>query len=106
VSARRLFVALALVAVVLAGAVSLFASSAPDGLDRVARDHGLARDEKPHALDDGPMAGYGMRGVATPWLSQSIAGVAGVGVVLVLTSGLAFAVRRKRTLSAGRSGGR
>ena len=103
-SARRFFVGFALVAVVLAGGVSFFASSAPDGLNRVAQDHGIATRE-PHA-DDGPMAGYGVRGVATPWLSQGIAGVVGVGVVLALTSGLAFAVRRRREPSAGRSGGR
>ena len=105
-TARRFFVAFALVAVVLAGGVSLFASSAPDGLNRVAQDHGLARTESAHALDDGPMAGYGVRGVATPWLSQGLAGAAGVAVVLALTSGVAFAVRRKRAPSAGRSGGR
>jgi hypothetical protein len=105
VTARRFFVAFALVAVVLAGGVSFFASSAPDGLNRVAQDHGIDRAQRPHA-SDGPMAGYGVRGVATPWLSQGIAGVAGVGVVLALTSGLAFAVRRRRAPSTGRSGGR
>lgn len=103
---RRFFVAFALVAVVLAGVVSLFASSAPDGLSRVARDHGIDRAERTHALGDGPMAGYGVRGVATPWLSQGMAGVAGVVVVLALTSGLALVVRRKRAPAAGRSGGR
>lgn len=103
---RRFFVAFALVAVVLAGGVSYFASTAPDGLNRVAQDHGITRTERPHALGDGPMAGYGVHGVSTPWLSGGIAGVAGVGVVLALTSGLAFAVRRKRAPTAGRSGGR
>ena len=102
---RRFFVAFALVAVVLAGGVSYFASSAPDGLNRVADDHGIAAEQPPHA-GDGPMAGYGVHGVATPWLSQGIAGVAGVAIVLALTSGLAFAVRRKRAPSVGRSGGR
>lgn len=104
-SARRFFVVFALVAVVLAGVVSLFASSAPDGLNRVAQDHGIAAQQQ-HA-GDRPMAGYGVRGVATPWLSQGLAGVAGVGVVLALTSGLAFAVRRKRAAPpAGRTDGR
>lgn len=104
-SARRFFVVFALVAVVLAGVVSLFASSAPDGLNRVAQDHGIAAQQQ-HA-GDWPMAGYGVHGVATPWLSQGMAGVAGVGVVLALTSGLAFAVRRRRaTPSAGRTDGR
>jgi hypothetical protein len=106
VSTRRFFLAFALAAVVLAGGVSLFASPAPDGLDRVAQDHGMVRAERAHALGDGPLAGYGARGMAKPRLSRGMAGVAGVVVVLALTSGLAFAVRRKRAPSAGRSGGR
>lgn len=101
-STRRFLVAFALVTVVLAGAVSLFASSAPDGLNRVAQDHGIDRTERAHALGDGPMAGYGVRGVHTPWLSQGMAGVAGVAVVLVLTSGLVLAVRRRNAATGGR----
>lgn len=101
-TARRFFVAFALVAVVLAGGVSYFASSAPDGLDRVAEDHGIARKEKPHALADGPMAGYAVKGVASPVLSGGLAGVAGVVLVLALTSGIAFAVRRRNAAAGGR----
>jgi len=98
---RRFLVAFALVAVVLAGGVSYFASSAPDGLDRVAQDHGLARSERPHALGDGPFAGYAVKGVSSSWLSGGLAGVTGVVVVLALTSGIAFAVRR-RSAARGR----
>ena len=100
-TARRVFVAFALVAVVLAGGASYVASSAPDGLDRVAEDHGIAEREKPHALGDGPMADYAVKGLASPWLSGGLAGVTGVVVVLALTSGVAFAVRR-RNAAGGR----
>jgi len=100
-TARRFFVAFALVAVVLAGAAGYFASSAPDGLSRVAEDHGIAKRERPHALGDGPMADYAVKGLAGPWLSGGLAGITGVVVVLALTSGVAFAVRR-RNAAGGR----
>ena len=99
---RRFLVAFALVAVVLAGGVSYYASSAPDGLNRVAADQGIAKREKPHALGDGPMAGYAVKGVSSSWLSGGLAGVTGVVVVLALTSGLTFAVRRRNTAARGR----
>jgi hypothetical protein len=99
---RMFFAGFALVAVVLAGGVSYFASSAPDGLNRVAEDHGIANREKPHALGDGPMAGYTVKGVTSSWLSGGLAGVTGVVVVLALTSGIAFAVRRRNAAAGGR----
>jgi PDGLE domain len=102
VRSTRFFVAFALVAAVLAGVVSYVASASPDGLNRVAADHGIADQERRHALADGPMAGYGLRGVDQPWLSGGLAGIAGVGVVLALTSGLVLAVRRKRAEPSGR----
>ena len=39
---KRLLIGGALVAVVLAAVVSFYASSAPDGLNKVAEDHGIA----------------------------------------------------------------
>lgn len=99
---RRFFVAFALVALVLAGAVSYFASSAPDGLNRVAEDHGMARQQEGSAVSDGPLAGYGVSGVGSGVLSGGLAGVVGVVVVLGLTRGIAYAVRRRSSGSRGR----
>ncbi len=91
---RRFFLAFGVVALLLAGVVSTFASGSPDGLERVAEDQGMAHTAQDHPLGDGPMADYGVEAVADPVLSTGLAGVAGVVVVLVLTMGLAHAVRR------------
>ena len=84
-----------LVVLVLGGVVSYYASSAPDGLNRVAEDQGIARAEKEHAADSSPFAGYESRGVEDARLSKGVAGVVGVGVVLLLGTGLSFALRRR-----------
>ncbi len=59
-----LFVGLGLaVALVLAFFVSPFASSKPDGLEKVAIDQGFDDTAKDHALADAPLADYGVEGV-------------------------------------------
>jgi hypothetical protein len=92
---KRFFVAFAVVAVLVAGVVSYFASASPDGLERVAGDHGIATAEKEHATGGSPLADYGIRGVDSDLLSGGLAGVIGVGVVLVVAGGIAFLVRRR-----------
>ena len=52
-----------LVALLVAGFVSSFASSEPDGLERVAIDEGFAETADDHAFAGGPMADYSTRGV-------------------------------------------
>ena len=47
----------------LAFFVSPLASSSPDGLNKVAIDKGFSGTEKDHTLADGPLAGYGVKGV-------------------------------------------
>ena len=74
--------AVLLVALVLAGVVSRFASSDPDGLTKVSEDHGFAATGTSH---HGLLGGYG-----------SLTGIVGVVVVLVLAGGVAYAVRRRR----------
>lgn len=74
-------------------AVAPRASDAPDGLERVARDHGFARSERPHALDDGPVAGYSVDGVDDERAATGLAGAAGVLATFALASG-AFAALR------------
>jgi PDGLE domain len=83
------------IAFLLAGVVSYYASNSPDGLDRVATDHGIARGVQHHQGTDSPLAGYATKGVDNQRLSGGIAGVAGVAITLVIAGGLAFALRRK-----------
>ena len=84
-----------LVALFLAGFVSYYASSSPDGLARVAIDKGLDKGERGHALADSLLAGYSVKGVGDERLSGGLAGVAGVGVTFLLVGGIAVGVRRR-----------
>ena len=93
---RTVLIVGALLALLLAGVVSHYASSAPDGLNKVANDQGISAQEKQHQLDDSPFAGYGTKGVDDGRLSGGLAGVAGVGVTFLIVGGLVLAVRRGR----------
>jgi cobalt/nickel transport protein len=97
VGTRRVALGALLVALVLAGLLSFYASSDPDGLNRVAIDQGFSDTETDHRTADGPLAGYTTSGVDDERLSGGLAGVVGVVVVLALTAGLAQVVRRRRT---------
>jgi cobalt/nickel transport protein len=72
----------AVVALLLAGVVSRFADTDPDGLTKVSDDHGFAHTEKAR---DGVLGDYG-----------SVTGVLGVLVVLGVAGGVTYAVRRRR----------
>jgi hypothetical protein len=80
-STKVVAAALLLLALVLAGGVSRFASGDPDGLTKVSEDHGFAQSGKAH---DSVLGGYG-----------SLTGVLGVLVVLGLAGGVTYAVRRR-----------
>ncbi|MFC3979623.1 MULTISPECIES: energy-coupling factor ABC transporter permease [Streptosporangium] len=80
-----------LVAALLAGIVSFYASSSPDGLERVAEDKGFIGQAGDHALGDQPLADYGEVG----GIPVGVAGLVGVGVTLAVGGGLFFAVRRR-----------
>lgn len=90
-----------LVAMVLAGVVSYYASAAPDGLNRVAIDSGFEGSEEPHPLGGSPLSGYSVRGVDDERLSGGLAGVTGVGVTFLAVGGLAWALRRRDHDRAG-----
>jgi cobalt/nickel transport system permease protein len=100
-SPRSILVAGGLVALVLAGAVSILASGDPDGLEYVAGEEGFAQAARDHLLGDSVLADYGdLAGIPV--------GVAGVlGVVVTAGAGLAVfrAVSRSRR-SGSRMAGR
>ena len=87
-----------LVALLLAGVVSIYASSSPDGLERVAEDEGFASEAEEHVAADGPFADYELTGGG----GTGVAGVVGVVVVLVVATGGAY-VLRGRDSSKGTS---
>ena len=87
ISTRTLVVVGLLVALFLAGVVSIWASASPDGLNRVAGDLGFAAAEQSSAAEAGPLAGYDVAGLGTSW-SGGLAGVIGCLVVLACTSAL------------------
>ncbi len=97
VSTRTLVVVGLLVVLLLAGGLSVYASTSPDGLQRVAGDHGFADEERRSATADSPLAGYG----ADDTNDRRLAGVVGAVAVLVLVSGTTYLLRRRRAPDAG-----
>jgi hypothetical protein len=79
------------IAIGLATAASPFASSSPDGLERVAGDTGFAARAE---SSDGPLADYAIPGVDDPRVATGLAGFAGTLIVFAAGFGLARGVRR------------
>ena len=96
----RLFVILALaVAIGLGTAISPFASSSPDGLEKVATDKAFIEDGKPQ---DGPISGYAFPGIDNPRVATGLAGFTGTLLVFGAAFGLGALARRRSGLTAAR----
>lgn len=91
---KKYTIAVLLICGVLAGGVSYFASSNPDGLNKVAIDLGFAEDEKESATGDSALAGYETAGVENSVLSRAIAGITGVAATGLVGAGLYLFVRK------------
>jgi hypothetical protein len=89
---RRLTVIALAVAIGLATAVSPFASSSPDGLNKVADEKGFAKQA--HA-GDGPIAGYAFPGISNEHVAKGVSGFVGTIGVFALGWGIASVVRRR-----------
>ena len=96
VRSRTFLLALLVVALLVAGVASYYASAHPDGLAFVAEQAGFAHREQRSGAADSPLAGYSTRGVDDERLSGGIAGVAGSLVVLLLGGGLFTLLARRR----------
>ncbi len=97
-----------LVALLLAGVVSNYASSHPDGLDSsllkgctVDADDNIvggtcpAQQARDHELADSPLADYGVRGVRNSFVSTGLSGVLGVLVTFAIGAGGFWLLRRR-----------
>ncbi|KUL33371.1 PDGLE domain-containing protein [Actinoplanes awajinensis] len=102
-----------LVALLLAGVVSNFASGSPDGLDATAREGCtfgadgeitggtcMLQREEGHQMADSPLADYGIKGIDNPYLSTGLAGAAGVLITFGLGAGGFWLVRRREQKAA------
>ncbi|MEA2331462.1 MAG: cobalt/nickel transport protein [Thermoleophilaceae bacterium] len=103
----RLFLALALaLAVGLALGVAPYASSSPDGLERVARDKGFAELGRSHVQADAPLPGYAFPHIGNERVATGLAGFAGTLGVFALGYGFAWTLSRRaaRRTPAERAG--
>jgi hypothetical protein len=90
----RIFLVIALaVAIGLGSAVSPFASSAPDGLNRVAEDHAFG--DRGRVQEGSPAPGYAFPGVENAKLAKGLAGFAGTLGVFAIGFGIAAVARRR-----------
>jgi cobalt/nickel transport system permease protein/cobalt/nickel transport protein len=93
-STRRFAITALIVTFLVAGALSLFASTSPDGLERVAADTGVLGTATDHGAAGAPLAGYHASFIGGR-LGQSVAGIVGVILVLALFGGLTRLLRRR-----------
>jgi len=79
----------------LAGFVSFYASSHPDGLEKVAEDIGFLETAKDHSNANGALADYSVKGLDNARLSTGAAGVIGVLATAGVSTGLFLVLRRR-----------
>lgn len=86
---------------VLAGVVSFYASSSPDGLEWVAEQQGfLKAGADSAALAYSPFADYQVVGLSDERLSVGLAGIVGTVIVLGVGMGLMWLLGRSKPKSA------
>ncbi|MFE3650124.1 energy-coupling factor ABC transporter permease [Streptomyces sp. NPDC059152] len=103
-SARRLWLAGLAAALLCAGGLSYYASSSPDGLEKVAHDKGLDTRTEQHATADSPLADYSVKDIANPRLAGGLAGVIGVAATLAVGTGVFVVLRRRKAAAAAPAG--
>ena len=77
-NSKRLYIIGFVITLLIAGVFSFYASSSPDGLEKVAIDLGFIDTAKDSAVSDTALAEYGVKGVENERLSVGIAGIVGV----------------------------
>jgi hypothetical protein len=82
------------ISLLLATFLSPFASASPDGLDRVAREHGFISHTATH---NAPLKDYAMPGIRDERAAAGVAGLVGALGAFAVAFGLANLLRKKRT---------
>ncbi|MFM9015282.1 MAG: PDGLE domain-containing protein [Candidatus Nanopelagicus sp.] len=95
ISNRRFYAGVILISALLAGGVSYYASSSPDGLEKVAEDVGFIETAQDHSFGDFTLADYGFKGLESARLSVGFAGLIGVAATALMALGLFRLIRKK-----------
>ena len=93
-SRHTFFLVAILVVLLIAGGLSLLASSSPDGLEWVAQETGFDAAARESVVGGTPLAEYSVGGGTSAW-SRAAAGVLGVAITAVVAYGF-FAVLNRR----------
>jgi cobalt/nickel transport protein len=94
---RRDIIIGVVIALFLAGIISMFASSFPDGLEKVAENKGFLEKSEVEPPIKSPVPDYTMPGLKNEKLATSIAGIAGTLLVFGVSYGLAILLKRKHS---------
>jgi cobalt/nickel transport protein len=92
---KKLLIAGFAVSLFIAGFASYYASSSPDGLEKVAEDIGFIETAKENTNAETALADYGVKGVENERLSTGAAGVIGVLATAGISTGLFLVLRRR-----------
>jgi cobalt/nickel transport protein len=94
---RKFYISGFVISLFLAGVVSFYASSSPDGLEKVAEDIGFIETARVHSNADGALADYGVKGIENERASVGVAGVIGViGTAVVAGIGFKLIARKPK----------
>lgn len=93
---RRTWLGILLVALGVAAVLAPFASSWPDGLEKVAETLGFAHRAEIAPLASAPVPDYEMPGVSNSRLATTAAGVVGTLAVFAVVYGLAALLAARR----------
>ena len=97
---RKFYISGFVISLFLAGVVSFYASSSPDGLEKVAEDIGFIETAKDHSNVDGALADYGVKGIENERTSVGVAGVIGV-IGTAVVAGIGFKLIARKPKKAG-----
>jgi cobalt/nickel transport system permease protein len=92
-SSKKLLVVGLLVSIVIASILSFYASSQPDGLEKVTADQSLDVNAVDSANSDSALADYGVAGVENERASAFLGGLIGVAITGLAGFGLYIWVR-------------
>ena len=96
ISNRKFIIIGAIVSLFLAAFLSYYASSHPDGLEKVGESIGFIETAKDSAVADSPLADYGVEGVEDARVSGALAGIIGLAVTAAVSYGVFALVKRKQ----------